>query len=153
MRDAGTRDDPLVEEISYEISSSASVRSPYIYRGSSLPPFGGVGSLAESELGRTRPARGGGGLRRPSRVGARQLRRPVRDANSERINCPPPYGGRDAIYATFALRADLQLEDFPFGKLRFGAPLPVRGAREGGGASLFASTSFRARHFLKFSKG
>ena len=91
--------------------------------------------------------------RRPSRVGARQLRRPVRDANSERINCPPPYGGRDAIYATFALRADLQLEDFPFGKLRFGAPLPVRGAREGGGASLFASTSFRARHFLKFSKG
>jgi len=21
--------------------------------------------------------------------------------NSERINCPPPYGGRDAIYATF----------------------------------------------------
>ena len=145
MRDAGTRDDPLVEEISYEISSSASVRSPYIYRGSSLPPFGGVGSLAESELGRVR--------RRPSRVGARQLRRPVRDANSERINCPPPYGGRDAIYATFALRADLQLEDFPFGKLRFGAPLPVRGAREGGGASLFASTSFRARHFLKFSKG
>ena len=61
MRDAGTRDDPLVEEISYEISSSASVRSPYIYRGSSLPPFGGVGSLAESELGRTRPAPGGTG--------------------------------------------------------------------------------------------
>jgi len=32
-----------------------------------------------------RPARGGGGQIRP---------------NSERINCPPPYGGRDAIYAT-----------------------------------------------------
>jgi len=36
VRDAGTRDDPLVEEISYEISST---------RGSLLPPFGGVGSL------------------------------------------------------------------------------------------------------------
>ena len=31
------------------VPSSASERSPYIYRGSSLPPFGGVGSLAESD--------------------------------------------------------------------------------------------------------
>ena len=80
MRDAGTRDDPLVEEISYEISSSASVRSPYIYRGSSLPPFGGVGSLAESELGRTRPARGGGGPR-PARGGGGPPR-PWRDGSA-----------------------------------------------------------------------
>jgi hypothetical protein len=79
--------------------SCKSERSPYIYRGSSLPPFGGVGSLVESELGRIWPppplaGRGpppplaGRVRRRPSRVGVRQLRRPVRDANSERVPRP-----------------------------------------------------------------
>jgi len=60
---------------------SLRVRANDPLRGSSLPPFGGVGSLAESELGRTRPpaspAPGGTGWRtpittpRPARGGGR----------------------------------------------------------------------------------
>jgi len=53
--------------------SCKSERSPYIYRGSSLPPFGGVGSLVESELGRIWP---------PPPLAGRVRRR------------PPPLAGR-----------------------------------------------------------
>ena len=53
---------------------------PLIYIGDRRsPPYiyiyiGGVGALVESELGRTRPARGGGGPR-PARGGGGQIRR------------------------------------------------------------------------------
>ena len=68
----------------------------------------------------------------------RNWRPPTREGCARNSPPPPPYGGRVAIANSdsalpsrvlpsfpppYGGRADLQLEDFPFGKLRFGAPL------------------------------
>ena len=100
--DAGTRADPL----------RGPPHGPV--RGAALPPFGGVGSLplwGESELGRTRPARGGTGPP-ASLTGWRPSRgQPVRETPREgrqfrarnlRTQTRPARGGGRVLRRIFA---------------------------------------------------